>query len=82
MSKGELVQKILNIDNDCVEVHGKDGLMTFTVTKEWWESDCDEYSPVEELNKILDWCEVNLNGGELHKTLKTMYAVITDWLGD
>lgn len=37
-TKGEAIEKILNVDRDCVDVHGENNTMTFTVTQEWWNS--------------------------------------------
>ena len=35
---GEMIEEILNIDGDCIDVHGENGTMTFTVSQEWWNT--------------------------------------------
>lgn len=38
MTNGDVIESILDIDKDCVEVYGKDGKMSFTVTQDWWNA--------------------------------------------
>lgn len=42
MTNGEKIQTILDIDKDCTEVYGKNGMMTFSVTQERWEAEYKE----------------------------------------
>jgi hypothetical protein len=37
-TNGNVFNSIIDVDNDCVEVEGKDGKMTFTVTQKWWNA--------------------------------------------
>lgn len=50
MTNGEKIQTILDIDKDCINVHGENGKMTFTVTQDFWNSECKEsrWVPVTE----------------------------------
>ena len=42
MTNGEKIQTILDIDKDCTEVYGKNGMMTFSVTQDWWNAEYKE----------------------------------------
>ena len=44
MTNGEKIQTILNVDRDCTEVHGENGIMTFTVTQDFWNAEYEEPS--------------------------------------
>lgn len=37
-TNGDVFNSIIDVDNDCVEVEGKDGKMMFTVTQKWWNN--------------------------------------------
>lgn len=59
MTNGEKIQTILDIDKDCTEVYGKNGMMTFSVPQDWWNAEYKE--PVirdngvkDELNRVKD----------------------------
>jgi len=52
MTNGEKIQTILNIDQDCTEVYGKNGMMTFSVTQDWWEAEYKE--PTTKNNLAVD----------------------------
>ena len=51
MTNGEKIQTILDIDKDCTEVYGKNGMMTFSVTQDWWNAEYEEPSYSEKPNK-------------------------------
>lgn len=38
MKNGDVFDSIIDVDNDCVEVYGKNGLMHFTFSQEWWNA--------------------------------------------
>lgn len=40
----------------------------------------EEFCPVKSVEKILNWCEENLNEDELYKTLQQIYSIVTDML--
>lgn len=42
MTNGEKIQTILDIDKDCTEVYGKNGMMTFSVPQDWWNAEYKE----------------------------------------
>ena len=42
MTNGEKIQTILDIDKDCTEVYGKNGMMTFSVSQDWWNAEYKE----------------------------------------
>lgn len=42
MTNGEKIQTILDIDKDCTEVYGKNGMMTFSVPQDWWFAKYEE----------------------------------------
>lgn len=38
-TNGDMINLILDVDNnDCIDVEGKDGKMSFTVTQDWWNA--------------------------------------------
>lgn len=37
-TNGDIFNAIVDVDNDCVDVHGENGYMTFVCTQEWWDS--------------------------------------------
>ena len=37
-TNGNVFESLIDVDKDCVEVHGENGTMTFVVTQEWWDS--------------------------------------------
>ena len=47
MTNGEKIQAILDIDTDCTEVYGKNGIMTFSVSQDWWDAEYKEPSSSE-----------------------------------
>lgn len=51
MTNGEKIQTILDVDRDCTEVHGKNGIMTFSVSQDWWNAEYQEPSNSEKPNK-------------------------------
>ena len=55
MTNGEKIQTILNVDRDCIEVHGENGTMTFTVTQDWWNSEYKE--PTTKNDEVIEGCE-------------------------
>ena len=38
MTNGEVFDSIIDVDNDCEEVHGENGLMWFAFSQDWWNS--------------------------------------------
>ncbi len=49
MTNGEKIQSILDVDRDCTEVHGEHGMLTFTVTPDWWNEEYKEPDSVIDL---------------------------------
>ena len=67
MTNGEKILTILDVDRDCTEVHGEHGMLTFTVTHDWWNAEYKE--PVIRDNGIKD--ELNRVKDELEPTTKS-----------
>ena len=38
MTFGDVFNSIIDVDNDCEQVHGEDGLMWFAFSQDWWNS--------------------------------------------
>lgn len=54
MTNGEKIQTILDVDRDCTEVHGKNGIMTFSVSQDWWNAEYKEPSSSGKPNKSIE----------------------------
>ena len=59
MTNGEKIQTILDIDKDCTEVYGKNGMMTFSVPQDWWEAEYEEPTKNESGPRKGHWMRVN-----------------------
>lgn len=64
MTNGEKIQTILDIDQDCTEVYGKNGMMTFSVPQDWWDAEYEEPTTEYEqkTNKSVMMREIYMHG--------------------
>ena len=54
MTNGEKIQTILDVDTYCTEVHGENGIMTFSVSQDWWNTEYKESSSKEKVINIAE----------------------------